>query len=88
MRVPRFARAAIAALVIAATLAVPTTSAGDTVLRRDGSKAVPVVVPPEPAAHPDGFDWGDAGVGAGAAAVALLIAAAGLRVARRQEVPA
>ena len=87
MRVSRFVRAAVAALAIAAMLGAPTTSAGDPVLRRDGSKAVPVVVPPEPAAHSDGFDWGDAGIGAGTAAVALLLAATGLRVSRRQGVP-
>src|SRR5215211_973427 len=40
-------------------------------LRRDGSKAVPFVADlgPEAAATEGGFDWGDAGIGAGAALV-------------------
>jgi hypothetical protein len=54
---------------------------GDFVLRRDGSKAVPVSVP-EPAGPADGFDWGDAGIGAGAGVAALLAAAAGAQFAR------
>jgi hypothetical protein len=79
MTIPRLVRAAIAALAIAATLGTSTASA-DIVVRRDGSKAVDV-----PAAPPalssmdsaDGFDIGDAGVGAaGMLAVALGVAGA------------
>jgi hypothetical protein len=50
-------------------------------LHRDGSKAVPVVadLDPEPTAAGDGFDWGDAAIGAGAvllvACLAMLAAA-------------
>ena len=50
---------------------------GGIVLRRDGSKAVEVVTVPEPAARADGFDWGDAGLGAGAGVAAVLVVATG-----------
>ena len=42
MRIPRLVRAAVAALAIAATLGTSAASAGDIVIRRDGSKAVDV----------------------------------------------
>jgi hypothetical protein len=77
MRIPRFVRAAVAALAIAATMAAPTASAGDIVIRRDGSKAVDV---PASLASPrtaDGFQLDDAGVGA-AGMLALVLASAGL----------
>ena len=80
MRTPRLVRAAIAALAIAATLGTSTASAGEIVIRRDGSKAVDV-----PAAPPvstsqetaDGFNAGDAGIGA-ASMLALVLASAGI----------
>ena len=79
MRIPRLARAAIAALAIAATLGTSTASA-DIVIRRDGSKAVEVpAAPPTPSSMDaaDGFDLGDAGVGAaGMLALALGVAGA------------
>jgi hypothetical protein len=60
----------------------PGTSGGgvsaDTVIRRDGSAAVPFVpwvngAPPAKAEA--GFDWGDAGIGAGAMFTLIVIAA-------------
>jgi hypothetical protein len=79
MRIPRLVRAAIAALAIAATLGTSTASA-DIVVRRDGSKAVdvPAVAPASTSENTaDGFDLGDAGVGAaGMLALALGVAAA------------
>ena len=79
MRIPRLVRAAIAALAIAATLGTSTASA-DIVVRRDGSKAVevPAVAPASTTENTaDGFDLGDAGVGAaGMLALALGVAGA------------
>jgi hypothetical protein len=72
-------RAAIVALTVAATVAAPTASAGDIVIRRDGSKAVYVPPAPPPLASPDtgdGFHLGDAGIGA-AGMLALVLAAGG-----------
>jgi hypothetical protein len=56
------------------------------VLRRDGSKAVPWVANLEPdVAVPagDGFDWGDAAVGAGAAIALVALGGAGLALRGR-----
>ena len=80
MGILRLVRAAVVVAAIAATLGPPTASAGDIVIRRDGSKAVDV-----PAAGPapiradeaDGFHLDDAGVGA-AGMLALVLASAGL----------
>ena len=88
MKCSTFRRPIAAALLVAA-VAAPTAlaDAGDQdgiVLRRDGSKAVQVVPVPEPVARTDGLDWGDAGIGAGAAVTALLLASAGTHVARRR----
>jgi hypothetical protein len=89
MRIPRPVRAAIAALAVAATLGTSTASAGDIVVRRDGSKAVdvPAVLPGSTSTDtPDGFNAGDAGVGA-AGMLALVLASAGvvsLRVRRQR----
>jgi hypothetical protein len=65
----------------------PGTSGGgvpaDTVLRRDGSAAapfVPWVTGAPPAKVETGFDWGDAGIGAGAM-LALVAIAAGATLA-------
>ena len=80
MRIPRLVRTAIAALAIAATLGTSTASAGDIVIRRDGSKAVDVPsAPPVPTSHgtADDFNAGDAGVGA-AGMLALVLGAAGV----------
>jgi hypothetical protein len=78
--------AAVAALVTFAVAAPAAPAAVDEdsglVLRRDGSKAVRVVTVPEHVARADGFDLGDAAIGAGATAASLLLAAAGARVAR------
>ena len=79
MRIPRLVRAAIAALTIAAALGTSTASAGDIVVRRDGSKAVdvPAVAVSTSDDTADGFDIGDAGVGAaGMLALALGVAGA------------
>ena len=53
------------------------------ILRRDGSQAVPFVadVRPEATATGDGFDWGDAGIGA--TAMLAIAAGAGLVFGRR-----
>lgn len=79
-RFSKLFRAAVVAVTIAATLGPPSASAGDIVLRRDGSKAVDVP-PVKPAAirpdTADGFQLDDAGVGA-AATLALVLASAGL----------
>ena len=58
-------------------------------LRRDGSKAVTFVAnvgaptPSAPSAQSDSFDWGDAGIGAGAA-LGLAVLAAGAVALRRR----
>ena len=80
MRIPRLIRAAIAALAIATTLATSTASAGDVVIRRDGSKAVDVPAAAQVSTSKetaDGFNAGDAGIGA-ASMLALVLAAAGV----------
>jgi hypothetical protein len=60
----------------------PSQSTRYHALRRDGSKAVPFVpwVGEPPANADDGFDWGDAGVGA-TATLALATIAAGAALA-------
>ena len=85
MRIPRFVRAAVVAVAIAATLGTPTASAGDIVIRRDGSKAVDVPVPPAPMSPDtaDGFDLDDAGVGA-AGMLALVLGSAAVVIGRRR----
>lgn len=80
MRSPRRVRAALVALAIALTVGAPTASAGDIVIRRDGSKAVYVPPPPPPPASldsADGFHLDDAGIGA-AGMLALVFASAGV----------
>lgn len=69
----------VAATVIAVALAAPAASAGDIVIRRDGSKAVDVPAVPHASpnsASADGVDLGDAGIGA-AGMLALVLASAG-----------
>ncbi len=57
------------------------------VLRRDGAQAVPFVAdvgPPKAPATSDGFDWGDAGIGATAMlALGAIAAGAGFVLGRR-----
>ena len=79
MEIPRFVRAAVVAVAIAAALGPPSASA-DIVMRRDGSKAVDVpAAPPAPirADAGDGFDLDDAGVGA-AGMLGLVLASFGV----------
>ena len=85
MRIPRFVRAAVVVVAIAATLGTPTASAGDIVIRRDGSKAVDVPVPPAPMSPDtaDGFHLDDAGVGA-AGMLALVLGSAAVVIGRRR----
>jgi len=80
MRIPRFVRSAVAVAAIAVTLGAPAASAGDIVIRRDGSKAVDVPTAPPAAISSDtadGFHLDDASVGA-ATMLALVLASAGL----------
>jgi hypothetical protein len=82
MRIPRLMRAVVTTSIIGATLNSPAAAAVDIELRRDGSRAVPVVLPePAPAAQ-KGFDWGDAAIGAAAGIAALVGAAAGVQTTR------
>ena len=85
MRIPRFVRAAVVAVAIAAALGTPTASAGDIVIRRDGSKAVDVPVPPAPMSPDtaDGFHLYDAGLGA-AGMLALVLGSAAVIIGRRR----
>jgi hypothetical protein len=79
MRISRPVRAAIAVLAIAATLGTSTASAG-VVVRRDGSKAVDVPAAPlvtTTSDAGDGFNAGDAGLGA-AGMLVLVLGAAGV----------
>jgi hypothetical protein len=72
------ALSAFLAVGVAAPPAVATGGHHHTlVLRRDGSKAVQVVTVRESIPSPSQFDWGDAGIGAGAGITALLLAGAG-----------
>jgi hypothetical protein len=71
---------------------VATAPGGDgdgIVFRRDGSKATPFVPPLNPGptgVQADGFDWGDAATGAGAAMLVLAFGASGwIAVHRRRE---
>lgn len=54
------------------------------VLRRDGSQAEPTVVSDSPSYPGDGFDWGDAAVGAGAAMALVALGGAVLFTVRRR----
>jgi hypothetical protein len=61
-------------------------TAGAPALRRDGSKAVPFVADLQPdiaAAAGEGFDWGDAAVGAAAALGLVALAGAALALYSR-----
>ena len=80
MRTKRGIRATTAAALLTAALAAaPAPAAADDgiELRRDGSKAVQVVTVPRQVTQAEGFDWGDAAIGAGAGLAALLFATAG-----------
>jgi hypothetical protein len=62
----------------------PVTSSTP-VLRRDGSKATPFVADLEPAGSTaGGFDWGDAGVGAGAALLLTMSGVGGAMLVRNR----
>jgi hypothetical protein len=77
--------AAIVATVVGAAAVSPSVAAADVELRRDGSKAVPVQVPPPTTPSPaDGFDWGDAGAGAGAGLLAVSAGGAVVFLTRRR----
>ncbi len=75
------------------TKATASAAGGDhdkLVLRRDGSKAVPFVPyagASSSASEPDGFDWGDAAVGAGAVLSVMLGTGAMLAATRRRSQP-
>jgi hypothetical protein len=77
MRSPRPLRAAVVALALAAPLGAPDVSAGDIVIRRDGSKAVYVPPPPASPNTAAGFQLDDAGVGA-AGMLVLVVGVAGV----------
>ena len=59
-----------------------TTRSSEPALRRNGSEAVPFVadVQPSAPATASGFDWGDAGIGAGAAFALTMIGIGGMLV--------
>lgn len=84
-------------LIVAATAALATTSASAAVAQpaqRDRVEFIPGVTdfPARPATRnvtvsvreTGGFDWSDAGIGAGSAALAALLAAAAVAVLRRR----
>jgi hypothetical protein len=75
MTITRRARPVAAIALVTATVAAPIAPAaangdGGLTLRRDGAKAVPFVIDRAPASA-DGFDWGDAGIGAAVAGLVL-----------------
>ena len=72
-------------------LIVHRDTQGTLVLHRDGAKAVPFVADvgvSHPAASGDGFDWGDAMIGAGAVLGIAALGATGLTLRRRTAVGA
>jgi hypothetical protein len=74
---------ALAGCAVVALGAPAMAQSDDLTLRRDASKAVPFVaeLDGEAPTAADGFDWGDAGVGAGlgiATAMVILVAARAL----------
>lgn len=78
-------RLIITGLAACAVAAIAAPASGQT-MRRDGSKAVPFVVDPEANVRPttaDGFDWGDAAVGAAAAIGLVALGGAGLALRGR-----
>jgi hypothetical protein len=87
MKASIWTRLIVAALAVctAAALAAPAWGngrGGAVTLHRDGSQAVPFVadVGPETSASTGGFDWGDAGIGAGAGFVLTMIGLGGALV--------
>jgi hypothetical protein len=93
------ASAKLVGALAAASLAIPAVASADTisdnpagsgealVLHRDGSKAVPFVADvsaPRVVVAPDGFDWGDALIGAGAALAIVALSGSGLTLRRRR----
>jgi hypothetical protein len=78
----------IAATLLSAAVLAPAAPAADDegfVLRRDPSKAVPFVLEPAPVTREEGFDWGDAALGAGAATLLLAPLGTGLTRVRRRD---
>ena len=69
----------------------PVPGAGDElVLRRDGSRAEPFVAqvgPPAAVPAGDGFDWGDAAIGAAGAYALILLASGAVVLIRRRRPP-
>src|SRR5215216_4603927 len=87
MKASIWTRLIVTALAVctAAALAAPAWGnggGGAVTLHRDGSKAVPFVahVGTEASASTGGFDWGDAGIGAGAGFAVTMIGLGGLLV--------
>jgi hypothetical protein len=79
----RQAHAAVVGVFVAATLAVPTAQAR----HAPGEDAKPIITAPARVVKvvgPTGFDWSDAGIGAGAAGGALTLAAALALLATRR----
>ena len=82
---------AIPAVAAGHTDAAAPVSTGPTTLHRDGSRAVPFVAnvsPTAPAVESgNGFDWGDAMIGAGGAvALIAVVGAGGVTVRSRRHV--
>jgi len=72
--------------LVACTIEALAASASGQILHRDGSKAVPFVADLQPdiaAAAGEGFDWGDAAVGAAAALGLVALAGAALALYSR-----
>jgi hypothetical protein len=69
----------------ASTNQAPHDSSPGFIQHRDGSQAVPFVadVSPKAPVATGGFDWGDAGIGAGVAAGAIALGMTGVLGARR-----
>ena len=87
MRTPRCARAAVVAVIIGGSVGAPAAAAGVVVLRRDGSKAVEMPVPPVAPTSPDaaeGFQLDDAGIGAAAMFVLALVTAGAISLRGRR----
>jgi hypothetical protein len=91
MKASIWTRLIVTALAVctAAALAAPAWGnggGGALTLHRDGSQAVPFVahVGTETSASTGGFDWGDAGVGAGAAFALTMIGLGGLVLSNRR----
>jgi hypothetical protein len=70
--------------------AIERTHRDQIVLRRDGSRAVPFVAqvgPPAAVPAEEGFDWGDAAIGAAGAYALILLASGAVVLIRRRRPP-